>query len=54
MFAVQRSVSAPLDAAAGKRSRELAYRGVTIEAKYDVGEYDVLILSADKDLIASR
>jgi len=48
MFAVQRSVSAPLDAAAGKRSRELAYRGVTIEAKYDVGEYDVLILSAEE------
>lgn len=31
-----------------RRSKAPEYRGVTIEAKYDVGEYDVLILSAEE------
>src|SRR6185437_6284126 len=31
-----------------RASKAAEYRGVTIEAKYDVGEYDVLILSAEE------
>jgi len=38
--------SAP--AAAGKLKRSAALRGVTIEAQYTVGEYDILILSAEQ------
>ena len=41
--------AAPMNAAGRSRApHELAYRGVKIEAKYDVAEYDVLILSAEE------
>lgn len=41
--------AAPMNAAGKSRApHELAYRGVKIEAKYDVAEYDVLILSAEE------
>jgi hypothetical protein len=44
-------VPAPMAAARGVRlsamqAGQIAYRGVTVEASYDVGEYDVSILSA--------
>src|SRR6185436_5440143 len=43
------AVPAPSMAASRDRASKAAeYRGVTIEAKYDVGEYDVLILSAEE------
>ncbi|MEM9557900.1 MAG: DUF2330 domain-containing protein [Acidobacteriota bacterium] len=42
MRQVQESAAAP---SAGERARNL---GVTIEASYDVGEYDILILSAEE------
>jgi hypothetical protein len=48
MLAMRRSAgSLPAPAAAGEASlRGDRYRGVTVEASYDVGEYDVSILSA--------
>jgi hypothetical protein len=45
----RRAVPAPMAAASkDAAAKGTQYRGVTIEAKYDVGEYDVLILSAEE------
>jgi hypothetical protein len=45
----RRAVPVPMAAASkDAAAKGTQYRGVTIEAKYDVGEYDVLILSAEE------
>lgn len=43
-----RAVPSPMSAGMGDASIASRYRGVTVEANYDVGEYDVSILSAQE------
>jgi len=48
MYMARRSASPPATAGVVASLTEGRYRGVTVEANYDVGEYDVSILSAQE------
>ncbi|HEV3140425.1 MAG TPA: DUF2330 domain-containing protein [Vicinamibacterales bacterium] len=47
-FEAMKSMAAPASAVGGVRDAQARSLGVTIEAKYTVGEYDILILSAEQ------